>query len=1167
MNQNKDATFISDCLHIARRYARSIRIERDLRDPESLDGYVITPTVQYALGQLMAGLRAGSTQRAWRLTGPYGAGKSAFGIFVANLLGRQGPGHQKALSGLSLVSQELASTASEVPRYLPIPVTGSRARFGDVLFSSLVHELEAERTAGRSPAIAAELKNFQWGVTDGQLEDGKAIELIADFAQYIKRSSLPYDGILILIDEMGKFLEYAAIRPNKTDAFLFQRLGELASGASDIPVAVIGFLHHRFADYAIGYGQRAEEEWAKVSERFEEIPFDESPEQYAFLLSSAIENDTSILSRRGLTEKARLLYREAQAIGVSVTSQRHEDLLAVSARLYPLHPATLVVLSSGIKRFGQNERSLFSFLLSHEPHAFQQYISTTPLHSDNWYRLSDLFDYLSSIGSLRFREGDRRRRWEHLQNALVSSADLTETEREILKTVGLINVLEPVQGLKADRSTVSFALRDEIENDEVFSALSSLTVKGVLYQRSSQKDFCLWSNTSIDLEALYEEAERRVSPVAELESFLTTLPQTRPVLAHRHYHRTGTLRAFEIHYIGLGKVEHEMTLGTSKGFDGQILVIPAGVGEDMDRAQEVLAQSELAKDPRVLLNLTEVTPADLSLARELRIWQWIQHTCQELRVDEFGRNEVKRRLDELTVELEQRLSSFLAFEDSPVWRKRYWLHQSRKLDIPDRKSLNQRLSDICDRLYSASPVIRNELINRSRLSSAAASARIRLIAAMIESQGSENLGLVGTPPEMAIYLSLFHASGLHRAEGGKIGFYPPTAEDPCNWRKVWYDLRELLKKRGEIRLDALFKILEEPPYGVRQGVSPLLLLAFMLHYRQDVSLFERGTYVVQMSEHHFMRLLKSPKTFSLNFLSAESGRESFLRGYWLRLGVLRNRFDRGPELTDVVRELFRWATNLSSFALETKDLSKTARAVRTAILKVSDPLDLVYSALPKACGTVIDFSRTEEHDPACLAFLGKLDSALRELDEADRKLRVLVRATLIETFQLGAEVVELRRNLRKNYLPYSETLGEPKLKALLARAADSSLSDEKWLDSMASLISGKILPHWKDETFEGFGSEIRILAGQLKRWIALMVSVAKDQPIPKHLASVIVTRSNGKEFSVPVLSSGKMSAKLESLKKQVKSVLRESDQDAAVVLAHLLAEIMEKSSRPVAKEK
>ncbi len=427
MNQyHEKGRAIADFLHIARRYARSIQIERDYRDPQSLQGYIATPTVQYAIGQLIAGLRNGSSQRAWRVTGPYGSGKSAFGLFTANLVSRSGPGYQKAISILRGVSKDLATAMKGVPHYLPVPVTGSRARFSDVLLSNLINQLETERTVGRNPAIVTEVKKYHRQMTDGHLEDTKAIELITEFALYIKRSSLPYDGILILIDEMGKFLEYAAIRPSKADAFLFQRLGEMASGASEVPLAVIGFLHHQFADYAIGYGHRAEEKWAKVSERFEEIPFDESPEQYAFLLASAIQADASLIREYGVADRATRLYQEGLQIGISVTPHRSNELIASAPCLYPIHPASLVVLSAGIKRFGQNERSLFSFLLSHEPFGFQQFISSRPFDQGSWYRLTHLFDYLASIGILRFRDGDRRRRWEYLRTTLLATQDLSQ---------------------------------------------------------------------------------------------------------------------------------------------------------------------------------------------------------------------------------------------------------------------------------------------------------------------------------------------------------------------------------------------------------------------------------------------------------------------------------------------------------------------------------------------------------------------------------------------------------------------------------------------------------------------------------------------------------------------------------------------------------------------
>jgi hypothetical protein len=704
-------TVISDHLHIARRYVRSIQIERDYRDPQSLEGYVITPTVQYALEQLVAGLRLDSSQRAWRITGPYGAGKSAFGVFAANLISRSDPGYKVALSILMGVSKELTATIQEIPRYLPIPMTGSRARFGDVLLSSLVQALEIDRTSGRNPSILAEVKKYQQNITEGQVEDNRAIQLIVEFAQYIKRSSLPYDGILILIDEMGKFLEYAAIRPNKTDAFLFQRLGELASGSSELPLAVIGFLHHQFADYAIGYGQRAEEEWGMVSERFEEIPFDESPEQYAFLLASAIQNDISAPQQSRVADRARDLYQMALSMGISVMAKRHGDLMAASPSLYPIHPATLVILSSGIKRFGQNERSLFSFLLSHEPYAFQQFITTKPFHEDIWYRLPDLYDYLSSVGTLRFRDGDRRRRWDFLRSILTVTPGLTEIEQGILKVVGLINVLEPLQGLKADEKTVIFALRDKLEDEEIANALLSLTKKNLLYQRSSQMDYCLWSNTSVDLQVLYEEAERRIPPITDLETLREGLPQSRPVLAHRHYHNTGTLRAFGTAYAPLGRFDHQKISPDPSGLDGMIIIVPSDFNEAFDLAERANSMTSASKDKRNFIYLLEVTPSDFAVSREPRLWQRVQSNCQELRVEAFARGEAKKQLDDVSSDLEKCLTSFLIFEDATVNRRGAWIYESKEPSILDRKGLNQKLSDISDEVCCAAPIVISELIN------------------------------------------------------------------------------------------------------------------------------------------------------------------------------------------------------------------------------------------------------------------------------------------------------------------------------------------------------------------------------------------------------------------------------------------------------------------------
>ena len=76
---------------IRRRYVRSVDLARDVDDPDALEGYVITPSVRDAAIRILAGLSAESRQRAFRIVGPYGVGKSAFGVFLAQLLQERRP--------------------------------------------------------------------------------------------------------------------------------------------------------------------------------------------------------------------------------------------------------------------------------------------------------------------------------------------------------------------------------------------------------------------------------------------------------------------------------------------------------------------------------------------------------------------------------------------------------------------------------------------------------------------------------------------------------------------------------------------------------------------------------------------------------------------------------------------------------------------------------------------------------------------------------------------------------------------------------------------------------------------------------------------------------------------------------------------------------------------
>ena len=202
-----------------------------------------------------------------------------------------------------------------------------------------------------------------------------ARELIERLVQ--EADARPRDGLLLIIDEMGKFLEGAAA--DGTDIYFFQELAEAASRARG-RLVVVGILHQAFEQYASRLGRDARDEWAKIQGRFADVPLIAGVDEVVDLLGRAI------VSEQRHPETA----RSAEAIAQSIRSRRPGTPADLAARLdkcWPLHPVTAVVLGPmSRRRFGQNERSVFGFLASAEPGGFRDFLREMPQFGTRAFR-------------------------------------------------------------------------------------------------------------------------------------------------------------------------------------------------------------------------------------------------------------------------------------------------------------------------------------------------------------------------------------------------------------------------------------------------------------------------------------------------------------------------------------------------------------------------------------------------------------------------------------------------------------------------------------------------------------------------------------------------------------------------------------------------------------
>ena len=76
------------------------------------------------------------------------------------------------------------------------------------------------------------------------------------------------------------------------------------------------------------------------------------------------------------------------------------------------------------------------------------------------------------------------------------------------------------------------------------------------------------------------------------------------------------------------------------------------------------------------------------------------------------------------------------------------------------------MSRICDSVYSLTPIINNESVNKNDITSIAQNSRNKIISALLRSELEPNLGLTGTGQEVSIMRSTLMRTGVWSEDGG-----------------------------------------------------------------------------------------------------------------------------------------------------------------------------------------------------------------------------------------------------------------------------------------------------------------------------------------------------------------------------------------------------------------
>ena len=971
--------------------------------------------------------------------------------------------------------------------------------------------------------------------------DQEIVDALILYSEFIKSESKG-SGILLILDELGKFLEYAAMYPERQDIYLLQQLAEAASRSGETPFFVLGLLHQGFSAYTDRLDTTSKQEWEKVAGRFEEILFNQPLDQVVLLLSSALgvrKNGISVTHQ----DEAVAQMKHALQQGWFGPAPPRKSWQNKAARLFPIDPLAVPIIVRTMHRFGQNERSLFSFLQSSEPYGLQAFSSQLSLQDARLYRIHDFYDYVRANLSHSINLSSTQTHWMTVESIVSSYVTDDVFELQVLKTIGVLNLLNANDLIPTESIVVqAVAGTQEDLRSRTTHAINTLKdEKRILYDRGIAGGLCLWPHSSVDLDSSYRNAERVVSNIDNVSEQIQAYLEPRPIVARRHYIETGSLRYFRVQNLTKSSFAQFTPKADGDG-DGTIIVVLCDSPQERQQALQTAHTPKFRNYPQVIIAVPDPLHNVADYLRDYLCWEWVGKNVLELNTDSYARDEVSRQRQAALERLEKRISDLINLRDYSGKMAFDWFSERKLLPIFNGKQLLQHLSNVCNGVFPQAPKIQNELINKQNLSVAGAAARLKLIGRMLEREAQLNLGMSTNkrPPEMSMYLSVLKRGNIH-VKGEKTWYIqePLPDADSCHILPTLKRIDGLLKSTidKKITISELFADLRKPPFGIRDGLIPLLLAIYIVAHRQDIAIFEDGTFLREVRRDDFLRLTKAPEYFEIQHSEIEGIRASVFDQLIKVLGIQRTSGERTSRILDVVQPLCTFVVELPEYVHNTKKLSQEAIVVRDKLMSAGEPAPLLFRDLPIACGydpfdaaEFIDDSRVQD-------FAEKLKTYLAELRHAYRELLERLKSAIFAAFEVAGGSSQAREALSSRADVLRVHVTESQLKALCGRLSDRTLAETKWIESVASFIASKPPFYWHDTDEGAFQNELSDFAERFKHIDSIYFGTA-DRPEGGEGIRLAITRSDGNERVTVMYPQPEAENELANLQKQIRVLLR-----------------------------
>ena len=1071
------------------KYTPSINILRDLNEDIT---YFPTPNAQRVAEQIEASFIAGI--RVFNIIGSYGTGKSSFLWALAQTL--RGKKHFFEVKSLIRKKVEILALVGDFKStfdFLGEKFLGDEENFSaDDIFAEIYHHYH------------------QLGNKDALL--------------------------VLLIDEFGKFLEYAAKHNPEKELYFLQQLAEFVNDPS-YNIILVTTLHQNFDAYANSLTTSQRREWAKVKGRFQEITFNEPVEQLLLLAAQRLQKDALPINQIEIQRTAALFLKS------KAFSLNPEFASSLASKLYPLDLFSASVAAFAMQIYGQNERSLFSFLESSDYTSLSVYDA----RSNPFYNVANLYDYLifNYYSFLTSKFNPHFSAWHGIKNALerveneVKETLIIKTQK-IVKTIGLIGLFS-LKGSILNLEVIVEYAQECLGVDEVKSILQLLLEKKIILYQDYASRFIITEGTDVDIQQQLLLAGDQVGDIEDIVTPLNHYFSFPAVFAKQYYYQTGTPRIFEF-IISQHQKTNMRPVGDTDGYVNLIF-------NDKIKIESIKKTSQENKGEPILYGYYKNTAAIRDLLKEI---EKTKKTIQNVGEDRVA----QRELANIRQHQETLLNHYILHNLFEGSQEVVWIFGGEQLSIHSKKEFNTQLSVICREVYPNIPTFRSELVNRSKLSSQIHTAKRTFFKHLANHWGEEDLGFEKDkfPPEKTIYLTLLRENGL--VSSTVTTLLPITVSEKSSFIALWKAGEVFLEqaKKHRLPLTEFFTVLSKPPFKLKQGLIDFWVPTFLYLKRDEFALFGNDIYLTEINEATLELLGKSPKDYTLKAFDVEGVRLDIFNQYRQFLNQSTKSKTDNQTFIETIRPFINFYKGLPEYAKHTNRLHKESIAVRRAILTAKDPEKTFFDDFPTALG--ITLQQLKKSPELLSEYVTKLQNAIRELrtcfDELVNRFELfIVEEILYETLDFE----DYKKRFRDRFKSIKQHRLLPYQKTLLMRIS-SDLDDRKaWLSSVSQVVVGKTLDNLRDEDEVSLYDKFKTLVLELDS-LANLSKSGVDETMEEVFSLEIASFEEIRKKTVRIPKKKK--EEIEEIEKLLRTQLGKDKTLNIAALANLLKDLLEK---------